>query len=224
MDDTIYNIKIVSGEESSVIKSSMITRVYYDPAANFAVISGYINFFEPIIYKRTMELINWAMKKEKYSSCFLSDLEISVIREEEILETIKIEKCEVLSYLESGKKGSGFQKFEIAVQGRENSIKSYYYLEEILNKQRHIVFKLSENDDKKVDDYFEDENYLCDNEININFKIIETGIGSYSGNIAVNIEEIESITLESRKTENFYKKIVSILRDGITLAESSDLK
>ena len=42
--------------------------------------------------------------------------------------------------------------------------------------------------------------------------------------MAINIEEIESITPDSRKTENFYKKVVSILRDGITLAESSDLK
>lgn len=217
MKDVVYNIKITDNGEDFFIKSPLITGLHYDPFGQLAIIKGFLNFKELLIYKKTITLVNWALKNANFKKGTCSNIEISIVREGEEIETILIENAQLLQYIESGNISSNFQSFEIAIQSKNVELNTNYYFTRILGTNRHIIFKTDKRNLKIIDDYLENEYIFCN--FDTNYRIVEFGIKEYSGNIVLNFNEIKG--LKFNDSDEFFRKLVDLLKETIVIAESN---
>lgn len=217
MKDVIYNIKITDNGEEFFIKSPLVTGLHYDPFGQLIIIKGFLNFKELLIYKKTVTLVDWALKNNGFKNGTYSNIEISIVREGKEIETILIENAKSLQYIESGNTSSSFQGFEIAIQSKNVELNISYYFTQILGTNRHIIFKTDERNLRILDDYIEKEEVFSN--FNTNYRIIEFGTKEYSGNIVLNFNEIRELKVND--SDEFFKKMGELLKESIGIAESN---
>ena len=217
MKDVIYNIKITDNGEEFFIKSPLITGLHYDPLAQLIIVKGVLNFNEFLVYKRTLTLVNWALKKEGFKNGTISNIEVSIIREGTEVENIVVENAKLLQYVESGNTSSTFQGFEIAIQSKNVDFNISYHFARILGTNRHIIFKTNEKNLKSLEDYIDNQDVF--NKFSTNYKIIEFGIKSYSGDLTIDFDKIKK--LEVLDSLEFFEKLGELLKETMEITEKN---